>query len=263
MEAYEEILVKAIEENRADILSSVIHENDVKINQKISSLNQTMLELSCRKNQVDCLRILLSLGANVPKFNFPLTKKIQDCFIQQAIQYIICENIDRLKQVTTCGVDINRTDGTREENTLLHWYSYFLLLCKSSNVKVSVQMLHVLIENGADLTLVNSHGKSFLEEAKKEGRKELIKYIEDIESKKVSDVEMKVVEVEKKNGFDEISEVGKLKNDIKELKLKIKVDQKFFDYELKKKDKEIEFLEQEIAKLKFQLHSRSILSNEL
>ena len=158
-------LVEAASTGRTDVINTLLeaHSDEVDINLIDDSSGNSPLHEACIAGQTDSVRFLLRQGCRSDTRNVDgklpyevATEEVQRAFFQELLQHVATGNLDGVKLLIHCGLDLNQGDGTVNEASLLHWAASFAQ---------PHAMLELLVRNGANPSLQNRHGSTPLHEA--------------------------------------------------------------------------------------------------
>ncbi|RDD46494.1 Palmitoyltransferase AKR1 [Trichoplax sp. H2] len=179
-----ENIVEAINCNRTDIVRALLRqaksieekEGDVHIVKEILNYGyknqETSLILATKLDRIDCVRALLSAGANPCISNDEGKTAYQLCngdsmkqvYITEFFQATAQSNIVRIQQLLDCGIPVNSSDGVVTNCRPIHWAASF----------ANKETVATLLENGADINVQDQDGSTPLHDAIKRNSTEII-----------------------------------------------------------------------------------------
>ena len=141
-----DVLYNAVSENCLALVQALLQFQSEKVNMKYSShgSEQTLLHAACRLGHCDMIEILLENGADVQTVDSS----------GDAPVHIVCKGLklDCLK-VLLRNKKCDPNQRNADEETALH------IVCKMKNTKtIHVDMIKILLENGANVQAVDSNG---------------------------------------------------------------------------------------------------------
>eukprot|EP00940_MAST-03C_sp_MAST-3C-sp2_P000845 g845.t1 len=145
---------------------------------------KTALRLAVENGCTDTVRALLSAGSPLVRRQHKgylrdreptaveiamrgKCRRMSNVFVAHALNGIAKGDVVGLQSLIDAGMDPNTKDGSKEQNTLLHWASTF----------GNADIVKLLVSRGANSAILNAAGKSPLDEAKKIDSEECAKIL--------------------------------------------------------------------------------------
>lgn len=174
------LLLKCIDENRVDVLCSILSQlkgkpdfhNHVDV---ICHKDGTLLHHAVALDFVDSINALLANGVNPCVQNDNGKTAFQTCqsdasrngFVQELLRAITMSNNGRVCQLISSGVPVDSVDSNTTKNTLLNWAADFS----------TVEIVRTLCDSGAQVDMANCKGETALITAVKRGDEAIVRQL--------------------------------------------------------------------------------------
>uniref|UniRef100_A0A0K0FKT5 ANK_REP_REGION domain-containing protein n=1 Tax=Strongyloides venezuelensis TaxID=75913 RepID=A0A0K0FKT5_STRVS len=177
-----EMLLTCINENRIDVLKSILNQlgkqqNYLSILDGIHNEIGTLLHNAVVLNNIDAVRTLLSVGAspciqneeNKTPYQCVGNEDIKNAFIQEILQAAATSNAGKVCRLIASGVPVNAYDSELTRNTPLHWAASF----------GNEEIIKAFCDSQANVNAVNNKGETPLHDAVKRNDDKIVRILMD------------------------------------------------------------------------------------